>query len=109
MPKTKKEKGISDLQYLVLTALIPVPLYGYAIRKDIMERTDGQVEPSLATLYEVLSRQLADGFIERAGDEVIEGRLRRTYRITGLGEEAMTEKERITAAMLKPRTSVAGG
>ena len=103
MAKRKRETaGISDLQYLVLSALIPAPLYGYAIRKDIKERTDGQIEPSLATLYDILHRSLEDGLIERYDDVVLDGRIRRTYRITGLGEQAMAHKERI-AALLRPR------
>ena len=109
MPKRKRDATvITDLQYLVLRALIPNPLYGYAIRKDIRESTKGQIEPSLATLYDILHRLLDDGLIERAEDLVIDGRLRRTYRITGLAERAMRDKERIAAALLKPRILTAG-
>ena len=109
MPKRRREaSGISDLQYLVLNSLIPNPLYGYAIRREVKDRTEGQIEPSLATLYDILHRSLEDGLIERAEDVVIDGRLRRTYRITSLGEKAMSDKRLIAAALLKPRTLTAG-
>ena len=93
--KNKASPNLSDLDYLVLTSLIPQPQYGYAIRRDIMERTQGLMKPSLATLYDVLHRLLNDGLIEQHNDEIIDGRTRRTYRITGLGEQAMAEKEHI--------------
>jgi DNA-binding PadR family transcriptional regulator len=53
------------------------------------------MKPSLATLYDMLHRLLSDGLIEKDKDEVIDGRVRRTYRITGLGQQAVSEKERI--------------
>ena len=103
MPRKKKDgTNVSDLDYLVLTSLIPKPLYGYAIRRDIMERTEGLIKPGLASLYDVLHRLLNDGLIEKDKDEVIDGRVRRTYRITGLGEHAIASKERILR-LLKAR------
>jgi DNA-binding PadR family transcriptional regulator len=93
--KNKGNANLSDLDYLVLTSLIPEPRYGYAIRRDIMERTEELMKPSLATLYDMLHRLLSDGLIEKDKDEVIDGRVRRTYRITGLGQQAIAEKERI--------------
>jgi DNA-binding PadR family transcriptional regulator len=102
MGKRKRDvTNISDLEYLTLNALIPGASYGYAIRKDIAEWTEGQIEPSLATLYDVLHRLLEDGLIKRGEDKIIEGRLRRTYRITGLGKRAMTRKEQIAALLAK--------
>jgi DNA-binding PadR family transcriptional regulator len=53
------------------------------------------MKPSLATVYDVLHRLLSDGLTEKDKDEVIDGRVRRTYRITSLGQQAMAEKERI--------------
>ena len=105
---SKRRRGttnISDLEYLTLGALSPTALYGYAIRRDITERTEGQLKPSLATLYDILRRLLEDDLIVRAEDEVIDGRLRRTYRITALGEQVMADKERIVA-LLHPRILV---
>lgn len=104
--KNTSNSNLSDLDYLVLTSLIPEPQYGYAIRRDIMERTENLMKPSLATLYDVLHRLLSDGLIEKHSDEIIDGRTRRTYRITGLGEQAVAEKEHILK-LLGNRTWVA--
>jgi DNA-binding PadR family transcriptional regulator len=97
MGKRKRDiTDISDLEYLTLNALIPEDLYGYAIRRDIAEWTEGEIEPSLATLYDILHRLLKKGLIERAEDKIIDGRLRKTYRITDDGRDAMTCKKRVS-------------
>jgi DNA-binding PadR family transcriptional regulator len=104
MGKRKRDvTDISDLEYLTLNALIPKPLYGYAIRKDIEKWTEGQIKPSLATLYDILHRLLKDHLIEEGEDEIIDGRLRRTYQITGLGEQAMAQKRQIAALLARRR------
>ena len=78
----------------MLKALLPGPSYGYAIRKEIIGITGGDKKLSLATLYDALHRLLDDGLIDRAEDKVIDGRTRRTFRILGVGELALSEKER---------------
>ena len=94
MPKRNLENNtISDLDYLALESLISEPSYGYAIRQYIIERSEGKIKPSLATLYDVLRRLLNDDLIDRDEDKIIDGRVRRTYQITGLGQRAMSEKE----------------
>ena len=72
--QNRDTKIVSDNQYLALKALIASPLYGYAIRQEIIEMTQGEAKLSLATLYDVLHRLLDDGFIEQAKDDWASGR-----------------------------------
>ena len=74
---------INENAYLVLKALLSGPSYGYAIRKHILDLTGGQ------------QNLLEDGMVEKAGEKVIDGRVRRTFRINGLRERALAEKERM--------------
>jgi len=87
-----KRREISENEYYVLNTLAREPLYGYAIRKEVERMTGGRKKLSLATLYDTLHRLLKGYLIERKEDKEVEGRIRRTYRITGAGEQALQEK-----------------
>ena len=96
-----KDRTATDNEYLVLRALLSGHLYGYAIRKQIQEMTAGERKLSLATLYDLLHKLLEDKLITRAEDKIVDGRVRRTYKITGLGERAVLEKEQLMRRLLK--------
>ncbi len=71
---------------LILTALVPGPLHGYAIAKDVETTADTRLGPG--TLYATLSRLEARGLVEGlpADDR------RRPYRITGAGLAVVRER-----------------
>ena len=75
--------------FLVLTALLDEPLHGYALLREIERVSDGRTTMRVGTLYAVLDRLAGEGLIEISAEEVVSGRLRRTYRITGTGAEAL--------------------
>src|SRR6188508_2516604 len=54
---------LSDLAFHVLLALGTGPSHGYAIGKDIEERSGGRLDPTTGALYQVLGRLTADGLI----------------------------------------------
>jgi DNA-binding PadR family transcriptional regulator len=89
-----KRLEMSDNEYYILNALIHQPLYGYAIRESVKKLTDGRKTLSLATIYDALSRLLQAGLIEKAGDDPVNGRMRRSYRITHAGRQAIQERYR---------------
>lgn len=90
-----KRLEISENEYYILNALVREPLYGYAIREEVKRITKGRKVLSLATLYDALSRLLHGKLIERAGnDEIVNGRTRRRYRMTGAGSQALEERYR---------------
>ena len=76
--------------FLVLTALAATPQHGYAVIEDVAKMTDGRVRLRAGTLYAALDRLRTDGLIEVDHEEVVQSRLRRYYRLTGVGEERLT-------------------
>ena len=72
--------------FLVLTALAVSPQHGYAVIEDVARMTDGRVRLRAGTLYAALDRLRTDGLIEVDREEVVQSRLRRYYRLTGVGE-----------------------
>ena len=89
----------TENQYLMLKVIQKSPLHGYGIRKAVAELTAlswGQNEKKLlgiSTLYTSLDSMLNNGFIERSEDKQENGRLRRYWKITGVGEAAISEYE----------------
>jgi PadR family transcriptional regulator PadR len=98
--------------FLVLASLASGPQHGYALIREADELTGGRVTLRVGTLYAALDRLAKEGLVARAGDEVVDGRLRRSYELTGLGREALeAEVERLrmlstrVAAKLSQRTA----
>jgi DNA-binding PadR family transcriptional regulator len=99
----------------ILLALAGGKLHGYAITKEVLRQTEGQVRMGPGTLYGTLQRLLDQGWISvsETPDEVDERR--RYYRLTGLGKRALEEEVRrmdalvrtARAASIKPRPSKA--
>lgn len=82
--------------FLVLTALAATPQHGYAVIEDIARITDGRVRLRAGTLYAALDRLRTDGLIEVDREEIVQSRLRRYYRLTGVGERRLaTETARL--------------
>lgn len=75
--------------FLVLTALAETPQHGYAVIEDVARMTDGRVRLRAGTLYSALDRLRTEGLIEVDREEVVQSRLRRYYRLTGLGEKSL--------------------
>jgi DNA-binding PadR family transcriptional regulator len=75
----------------ILVALAQEDRHGYAIMRDVAERTDGELRLSAGTLYRSIQRMLEQGLItetnERPAPELDDER-RRYYRITPFGAAA---------------------
>jgi DNA-binding PadR family transcriptional regulator len=85
--------------YFVLASLLDGPLHGYAISARAEELSDGDVRLTAGTLYGALDRMTARGLVELDREETVDGRLRRYFRLTGSGREAVVaEAERLAAA-----------
>jgi len=83
---------INDLAFLVLTGLAGGPQYGYGIVKEIRDITDGKVTPPVASLYRVLDKMERGGQIVKHSTEVVDGPLRRLFRLTEAGRAALSEE-----------------
>jgi DNA-binding PadR family transcriptional regulator len=78
----------------VLLALVDGEKHGYAILKDVAERTGGNVQLGTGTLYGIIKRLLAEGLIRESAAGSTERR--RAYRLTAFGRKvALAEAERL--------------
>ena len=85
--------------YFVLASLLDGPLHGYAISARAAELSEGEVRLTAGTLYGALDRMAARGLVEIDREETVGGRLRRYYRLTGGGREAVVEEaDRLASA-----------
>ena len=83
----------------VLAALLDGPLHGYGIIKRADELSASRVHLAAGTLYAALDRLREAGLAEVDHEEVVDGRARRYYRLTGAGREALrAEATRMAAA-----------
>jgi transcriptional regulator len=82
----------SQLDLLALAALRAQPLHGYAIIKEIRERSGGDLELAEGTLYPGLHRLERAGLIE-SWWTTESGRRRRVYELTGKGRRALAARE----------------
>ena len=65
------------------------PLHGYGIIKQAASLSEGRVRLAAGTLYGALDRLAEEGFILADRQEVVEGRMRRYYRLTDDGVHAL--------------------
>lgn len=87
---------MSTQVFHILMSLAAEPKHGYALLKDIEERSSGAVCLTASTLYGAIQRLLDSGWIEEiAVDDSTDSR-RRTYRITVHGRNvARSEAQRL--------------
>ncbi|WP_067143962.1 PadR family transcriptional regulator [Microtetraspora malaysiensis] len=91
---------MTEPMFLALTALLDEPRHGYGIVQEVDRLSEGRVQLKIGSLYGVLDRLAADGLVELDHEEAHSGRLRRYYRITDTGEEALaTELARLNGTL----------
>ncbi|WP_439658517.1 PadR family transcriptional regulator [Lentzea sp. HUAS TT2] len=76
--------------FFILTSLTTEPLHGYGIVQAVAALSGDRVRLQAGTLYGALDRLKDDGWIELDREEVVDGRLRRYYRLTDTGAEVLT-------------------
>src|SRR5271165_6946868 len=85
--------------YFVLAALLHGPLHGYAIIKRAEEMSGGRVRLATGTLYTALDRLTGEGYVRLVSDEIVNGRVRRSYGLTDAGSAALrAEAQRMAEA-----------
>ncbi|ROT32156.1 PadR family transcriptional regulator [Micromonospora sp. HM5-17] len=75
--------------FLILAALADQPRHGYGIIQEVAALSAGRVTLLPGTLYTALDRLAAQGLVARDREEVVDGRLRRYYRLTSDGLAAL--------------------
>jgi len=106
---------LSPAAFSILLALKDSEKHGYAILREVSERTQGEVKLLPGTMYNLLKRMLEDGWIEELDerpDPALDDERRRYYRLTGLGEQvASLEARRLDGLvrMARQHGLLAGG
>ena len=103
---------MQEATFLILTALAADTQHGYGILADVAEISGGRVRLRPGTLYTALDRLRGDGLIEVDREEIVDGRLRRYYRLTrDGGEQLAAEAVRLqaNARAALARLNLAGG
>lgn len=93
---------LSPAVFHILLALADEERHGYAIMRDIEERTGGVVRVGPGMLYGSIKWLLADGFIENASRRPKPGEdeRRRYYQLTAAGRDLLrAEASRLEAAV----------
>ena len=109
-------KPLQEPTVLILTALVAPPLHGYALLAEVERISTGRVRLRVSTLYASLDRLTEEGLITVEAEEMVNGRLRRTHRITEAGLDRLAaEVDRMTvlaaaarARLQAPPSVVAG-
>jgi PadR family transcriptional regulator PadR len=92
------DRSITGQAFFVLTALADGPRHGYGIVGEVAELSQGRVRLKIGSLYGVLDRLTTDGLIEPDREEAHDGRLRRYYRLTRDGRQALAAEADLRAA-----------
>src|SRR6476469_3341936 len=92
---------LAPATFEILLALVDAERHGYAIMKDVAERTAGAVHLGPGTLYGALKRLLDAGMVKEGGerpDPELGDERRRYYRLTPFGlQVARAEARRLDA------------
>jgi DNA-binding PadR family transcriptional regulator len=104
---SNKRVGAEDLLPLapavfhILLSLGEGERHGYALKREIAQRTGGKLTLGAGVLYGSISKMLAQGLIEESDDRPdphLDDERRRYYRITSLGRKvAQAEAARMRA------------
>ena len=84
--------------FLMLLVLVQEgPRHGYALKEELLRRTDGRLNLGPGTLYRTIQLMLRDGLTEevaKAPDAKVTDERRRNYQITALGREVVAAEAR---------------
>src|SRR5580704_13833087 len=98
-PGGSDESSDERATYFVLASLLDGSLHGYGIIQRAEHLSGGRVRLATGTLYTALDRLTAEGLVELASEEIVNGRVRRSYGLTPPGAGALrAEAERMAGA-----------
>jgi DNA-binding PadR family transcriptional regulator len=106
------QRAMQRTTFLILTALAARSQHGYGIITDVKEISGGRVRLRAGTLYSALDRLGAADLVVVDREEVVDGRLRRYYRLTSAGSGVLAAEAARLATDAKAalqRLKLAGG
>jgi DNA-binding PadR family transcriptional regulator len=96
IPDTSGQVPLTPVEFHILLSIADGERHGYAILRDVTERTGGQIPLRTGTLYTVIKRMLDGGWIEEsdARPRGEDDERRRYYRLTPLGRQVVRAEAR---------------
>ncbi len=91
-------RQLREPTYYILASLIDEPRHGWGIIQEASRLSQGRIRLTAGTLYGALDRLQADGLVEADHEEIVNGRCRRYYRLTALGQRLLQEEAARLAA-----------
>jgi PadR family transcriptional regulator len=101
-------RRVTEQALFILASLARGELHGYGIARDVEELSQGLVRLTAGTLYGALNRLTEDGLVAETREQVVDGRRRRYYQVTGAGQAVLAEEAerlRSTAAAVSARAA----
>ncbi|PJJ55672.1 PadR family transcriptional regulator [Compostimonas suwonensis] len=86
------ETEIREPTFLVLAALADGRKHGYGLITEAEALSHGRVRLKVGTLYAALDRLGQQGLVEPAGDEIVDGRLRRYFALSDAGAAVLARE-----------------
>lgn len=86
--------ALNDQRFHILVALANGPMHGYGVAEEICLITDGALSPRAGSLYHALDKLVDQQLVEVDREEVVDSRMRRYYKLTGLGSETLSTEAR---------------
>src|SRR2546430_13602596 len=85
--KMSGKLSMQEPTFFTLAALVDGPLHGYAIIGRAHELSGRRVRLAAGTLYAALDRLTAGGPVDVHPTQIVDGRARRSYRLTEAGHD----------------------
>jgi DNA-binding PadR family transcriptional regulator len=76
---------LQEPTFLILAALADQPMHGYGVIQEVTALSGGRVTLRPGTLYGAIDRLVEQGLVASEREEIVDGRLRRYYRLTDAG------------------------
>jgi DNA-binding PadR family transcriptional regulator len=102
---------IREPTYLAMVALAGASRHGYGIIQEVRRLSRERTDLKAGTLYSLLDRLESEGHVQVDREEVVDGRLRRYYRLTREGTTVLAEesfRRSATSKVALHRLRVAG-
>ncbi|MFG2487636.1 PadR family transcriptional regulator [Streptomyces virginiae] len=96
------DQALREPTLLILTAIADAPRHGYAIAQEAEKISEGRTKMRTGTLYGALERLLEQQLISVHEEQVVDGRMRRSYALAPRGREVLAaEADRIARTARK--------
>lgn len=99
--KAERAPALSDLAFHILLALGEGPSHGYAIGKDVEERSGGRLDPTTGALYQALRRLTEEGLIASAASPQDADPRRKYFALSRQGRRAAAHEAQRLEALVR--------